>query len=146
MKTLSIRQPWASLIVAGLKDIENRTWETRFRGPLLIHAGKSRPSKDEIASIEEEFDLSINVDALPYGGIIGACKVVDCVDTHKSRWFFGDYGFVLADARAIDFVPCTGKLGLFNFELPQELSKCPSVDVSVLFKSKLVQKFLPIIG
>ena len=39
MKALSIRQPWAELIVAGLKDIENRTWRTDYRGPVLIHAG-----------------------------------------------------------------------------------------------------------
>jgi hypothetical protein len=39
-KALSIRQPWAHLIVAGIKQIENRTWTTRYRGPLLIHAGQ----------------------------------------------------------------------------------------------------------
>ncbi len=38
---LSIRQPWAWLIVNGYKDIENRTWSTRFRGKVLIHAGKN---------------------------------------------------------------------------------------------------------
>jgi hypothetical protein len=37
---LSIRQPWASLIVAGLKPVENRSWRVRYRGPLLIHAGQ----------------------------------------------------------------------------------------------------------
>ena len=40
MKALSIRQPWAWLIVNGHKDIENRSWPTRFRGPVLIHAAK----------------------------------------------------------------------------------------------------------
>lgn len=38
MKVLSIRQPWASLIVWNFKDIENRNWKTNYRGPLLIHA------------------------------------------------------------------------------------------------------------
>ncbi|MCB2188832.1 MAG: ASCH domain-containing protein [Deltaproteobacteria bacterium] len=38
MKCLSIRQPWASLIVAGMKDVENRSWATKYRGPVLIHA------------------------------------------------------------------------------------------------------------
>jgi hypothetical protein len=40
MKIISIRQPWASLIVSGIKDIENRTWPTRYRGPVLIHASQ----------------------------------------------------------------------------------------------------------
>lgn len=40
MKALSIRQPWASLIVMGIKDIENRTWPTRHRGSVLVHAAK----------------------------------------------------------------------------------------------------------
>ena len=38
---LSIRQPWAWLIVNGYKDIENRTWSTRFRGKVLIHGMKA---------------------------------------------------------------------------------------------------------
>src|SRR5437016_10859136 len=40
MKALSVRQPWAWLIVNGHKDIENRSWQTKFRGKLLIHAGQ----------------------------------------------------------------------------------------------------------
>src|SRR6267378_3713180 len=41
MKIISIRQPWASLIVSGVKDVENRTWSTRYRGPVLIHASRT---------------------------------------------------------------------------------------------------------
>jgi hypothetical protein len=41
MKILSVRQPWAALIVSGHKDIENRTWSTRYRGPVLIHASQA---------------------------------------------------------------------------------------------------------
>lgn len=40
MKALSIRQPWAWAIVNAGKRVENRTWETRYRGPILIHAAK----------------------------------------------------------------------------------------------------------
>ena len=43
MKALTIRQPWASLIAAGMKTIETRGWSTRYWGPLLIHAGKTKP-------------------------------------------------------------------------------------------------------
>lgn len=45
MKTISIKQPWASLIVEGVKDIENRTWRTKFRGRVLVHAG-AKPEKE----------------------------------------------------------------------------------------------------
>jgi hypothetical protein len=38
MKTLSIKQPWAGLIINGVKDIENRTWQTKYRGKILVHA------------------------------------------------------------------------------------------------------------
>jgi hypothetical protein len=50
MKELSIRQPWAWLIIAGHKDVENRSWTTTYRGPLLIHAAR-RPD-DVMADIE----------------------------------------------------------------------------------------------
>lgn len=43
MKALTIRQPWASLIAHGVKTIETRSWSTKYRGPLAIHAGKARP-------------------------------------------------------------------------------------------------------
>ncbi len=46
MKALTIRQPWASLIAAGVKTIETRSWSTRYRGPLAIHAGKHKPQRD----------------------------------------------------------------------------------------------------
>ncbi len=42
---LSLRQPWAWLVVSGHKDVENRVWRAAYRGPLLIHAGKAAPSE-----------------------------------------------------------------------------------------------------
>ena len=57
MRVLSVRQPWASLLVRGVKDIENRTWSTTYRGPVLIHACAGAPRvgfglpADEIADI-----------------------------------------------------------------------------------------------
>lgn len=44
-RAITIRQPWASLIAAGVKTIETRSWSTRYRGPLLVHAGKHRPAQ-----------------------------------------------------------------------------------------------------
>lgn len=114
MRCLSVRQPWASLIVAGHKTIENRTWATTHRGPLLIHAAK-RPvldadthgllTRDEIA-------------ALPRGGIIGVVNVVDCVDASDDPWFMGPIGWILQGARALPFEACAGRLGLFSRRAP----------------------------
>jgi hypothetical protein len=43
VKALTLHQPWASLVAAGVKMIETRSWSTRYRGPLAIHAGAKRP-------------------------------------------------------------------------------------------------------
>jgi ASCH domain-containing protein len=51
MKIISIRQPWASLIVSGAKDVENRTWPTRYRGPVLVHASQRADSVTERADL-----------------------------------------------------------------------------------------------
>jgi len=58
MKILSIRQPWAALIVSGAKDVENRTWPTRYRGPLLVHAAKR---SDDVTSedIQQRYGVSV---------------------------------------------------------------------------------------
>ena len=47
MKAVTVKQPWAGLIMAGMKDIENRTWETEYRGKLLIHASSKYSKKKE---------------------------------------------------------------------------------------------------
>ncbi|MGN6556361.1 MAG: ASCH domain-containing protein [Verrucomicrobiota bacterium] len=119
MKCISIRQPWAWLICAGLKDIENRSWPTKHRGPVAIHAGKLKPSEDELRQIEREFRVKIPREQLQYGGVIGLSNVTDCVSSHRSKWFFGDFGFVLSGSRFTAFRPMPGKLGFFN--IPQNL-------------------------
>jgi ASCH domain len=85
LKILSIRQPWASLIVSGAKDVENRTWPTRYRGLVLIHASlqADAPTSEDI---ERRFGVRLPSD-LPLGGIVGMTEIVDCVRPHTSRWY-----------------------------------------------------------
>ena len=83
MKALSIRQPWAWLIVTCQKDIENRTWTARYRGPLLIHAGRAW-ARIPIDDIEEQYGVCIPRDKLLRGGIIGTADLVDIVTKHGS--------------------------------------------------------------
>lgn len=119
MLTLSIRQPWAWLIVNGHKTIENRTWHTRYRGPILIHAGKGMTRDEYEDAADFALDRGVQVPlfgALKRGGIVGRARVVDCVTSHASPWFFGPFGFVLDDIEPLPFVPCRGALGFFEVE------------------------------
>jgi ASCH domain len=95
---ISIRQPWATLIVRGLKDIENRSWATRYRGPVLVHASQ-RPSFRSLADIARQFDIDLPQVELPVGGIVGVTNIIDCVDAHPSPWFEGKFGFILDRSR-----------------------------------------------
>ena len=117
MKALSIRQPYAWLIVNGFKDIENRSWKTFHRGPVLIHASKAM-ARDEYAFAhclaEEQGIVLPPIEELERGGIVGRVNIVDCVDKDPSPWFFGEYGFLLEKAAPLPFQPCTGRLGFFN--------------------------------
>jgi len=114
MSALCIQQPWAWLIVNGIKDIENRKWSTSFRGPFFVHAGK-RFDHRGYEWIMSEMGLSIpKPGEYPFGGIIGKATVIDCVRSHPSKWFFGPYGFILTDASPLPFIPLRGQLGFFK--------------------------------
>lgn len=112
-RALSIQQPWAWLIVNGFKDVENRDWPTRIRGWVGVHAGK-KIDRDGIAFIRERFPQIELPETFETGGIVGRVRIVDCVQDMDSPWFFGDYGFVLADAEPLPFMPCRGALGFFR--------------------------------
>ena len=117
MKALSIQQPWAWAIINGGKDIENRSWYTGFRGRVLIHTGK-KFDKDECSYIQGVFGISVPTD-LPTGGIVGSVEIIDCVKESKSKWFFGEYGFVLRNPISLPFMPYRGQLGFFDVEYNQ---------------------------
>lgn len=116
MKALSIRQPWAWLIVNGHKDIENRQWRTHFRGKIYVHASKgmTRDEYESARDIAEEQGVELPpFDKLERGGIVGTVEIVDCVDEDPSPWFFGEYGFLLKNPAVLPFRPLSGKLGFF---------------------------------
>lgn len=117
MKALSIRQPWAWLIVHGHKDVENRTWPTTFRGRFLIHAGKTFDQAGYRWVVSRMAIAMPAPELIERGGIVGEAEIVDCVTRFQSRWFAGPYGFVLRDARPRPFTPMAGKLGFFEVEI-----------------------------
>jgi hypothetical protein len=118
---LSIRQPWAWLIIHAGKDIENRDWRTAFRGSVLIHAGKSMTHADYSACAifcsglthEIKFPSFDELKAL-CGGIVGRMTISDCVSESQSEWFCGTYGFVITGASELPFQACKGALGFFK--------------------------------
>lgn len=119
MLALSIRQPWASMIMTAGKDIENREWSTRVRGRILVHAAKGCT----YAEMAEGLDYAESVTGTRHhatpktiarGGFVGTVEIVDCVKRSMSPWFFGAYGFVLRDPEPMDFVPWKGQLGFFD--------------------------------
>ena len=121
MKALSIRQPWAWLIVNGYKPVENRSWPTKYRGPVLIHAAKgmTRGEYSEAMAVALRAGMRTyfpRFEEMKRGGIIGQATIVDCVTEHDSPYFFGPYGFVLEDAKPLPFQPVLGKLGFFEFD------------------------------
>jgi hypothetical protein len=122
MKALSVRQPWAFLIIHGGKDIENRSWRTAVRGPVLIHASSGMTLgewNEAYRFVADRFGVQAArrlplPTELPRGGLVGTVEIVDCVDRTSSRWFVGTYGFVLRNPQPIGFVPMRGALGFFN--------------------------------
>jgi len=119
---LSIQQPWAWLIVRGLKDIENRNWQTSYRGRILIHAGKKEDTRlfHSVSGRLLKFPPYDLQEQMPQllsdyrrGGIVGVATLVDSVTSSDNPWFYGSYGWVLCDTRPLRFVPYRGQRGLF---------------------------------
>lgn len=115
MKALSIRQPWAWLIVEGYKDVENRNWRHSYTGPVAIHASK--------AFDEAGYEwVRVNFPEIPMpsragfhrGGVVGQALVTGCLIESTSPWFFGPYGYVLSEAERVPFVGMRGRLGFFE--------------------------------
>lgn len=125
-KALSIRQPWAWAILHAGKDVENRDWSTRFRGSVCIHAAKGMTAAEYDGFIRTVHHVSLShpfppgrtvphSKCLQRGGIVGVAEIVDCVQDSDSPWFFGRYGFVLQNARPVEFIPVRGSLGFFDW-------------------------------
>ena len=119
MKALSVRQPWAWLIVNAPKDIENRDWPTKLRGRVYIHAGVHQVTKGEYEEFLQHCRAKRirrypKIDEFQRGGIVGSVEIVDSVTKSNSYWFQGKFGFVLKDARTTRFRPMRGQLGFFE--------------------------------
>jgi len=93
MKALTIKQPWASLIAHGIKDIENRTWKTNFRGGIYIHASAKESGSlyellndKQIKAASNHWTAAPPFPYRPLAAIIGEVDIVDCVINAPSIW------------------------------------------------------------
>ncbi len=119
MKALTLRPHWAWLVVSGHKEIENRSWQTRLRGRIWIHASSSRVTRAEYEHFvaicrKRRIKQFPKQDGFKIGGIVGKVEIVACVNRSRSFWFDGPYGFVLTNARKTRFKPLKGRLGFFE--------------------------------
>ena len=78
MKTISLREPFASLVKEGIKKTETRSWQTKYRGELYIHASKRKLTKKDEVVYKKILDFLNDLD-FKYGYIIAKCQLVDCV-------------------------------------------------------------------
>lgn len=123
MKALSIKQPWAWLIANGHKGVENRNWNTKYRGEFLIHASKSFDNQG-YDWVKDAFPLIDMPDKKDFetGGIVGSARIIGVVHENEKHllckddypWFFGEYGFVLDGQKPLKMKPCKGALGFFK--------------------------------
>jgi len=122
MKCLSLTEPMAWAIFHG-KDIENRTWPTSYRGRIIIHAAQSF-NMEHYRWLRDDIGIFLLPQPTEFvqGALIGEVDIMDCVTSHGSRWFFGTYGFVLANAVVYEKpIPYKGQRKIFN--VPDELMK-----------------------
>lgn len=117
LPALSIRQPWAWLIVSGYKDIENRNNLKNFTGDFLIHASATPDWEGYYSHLHRNRMKDIVPTEIECGGIIGHAQITGFVEQSESPWFVGKYGLLIKDAKPLPFTPCKGKLSFFKPEI-----------------------------
>ena len=140
MKAITILEPWASLIAYGEKKIETRSWETKYRGRIVIHAGKSKKyirgviAKFNGIQLPDKFTLN-------YGKVIAIADLVDCTqfvhslipgrntillngeEVTEKEIAFGDctvgrWAWVLENVQRVEPLPAKGQQRIWNLDVP----------------------------
>lgn len=129
MKCLSLTQPWATLVATGRKQVETRSWNTNYRGPLYIHAAKRFPAYARKFAGEIYGNLAV-LPYIPLGAIVARAYLFDVRPTEhmlsritKLELLYGDYSpgrfaWFLTNIEQLEPIPYKGSLGLFEVTLP----------------------------
>ncbi|HVK11103.1 MAG TPA: ASCH domain-containing protein [Gemmataceae bacterium] len=129
---LSLKQPWAGLLVGGRKVVEIRTWATNLRGTIYIHAARSADDRLEAwARVPAELRPLCQ----RHGGIVGRAELIACIPYHTSAAFEADagrhlnppewyvaartYGFEFRTPAVVPFAPYRGSTRFFTVELTE---------------------------
>jgi hypothetical protein len=139
MKALTLTQPWATLVAIGAKRIETRSWSTKYRGPLAIHAAKGFPKAARQFTLEPACYEVVRVGgkilngaAYPLGCIVAICHLVDCLEVGEVGQFQlttqelslgnytrGRFAWLLEAVRPLaEPIPAKGALSLWEWERP----------------------------
>jgi hypothetical protein len=123
LRVLTVKQPWAWAIGEGHKLVENRGWQTDYRGPLAIHAGKSREllTPELLDAWTGRYAiLTPKVEKLVFGAIIAVADLTDCVplaqlpaDLVGHPFAEGEHCWVIRNARRVTPFPCSGNMRLW---------------------------------
>lgn len=146
MKALSLTQPWATLIAIGAKRIETRSWSTKHRGLIAIHAAKGFPKEARENCRLSPFVRGLrgfDYTTLPLGQIIATARLIDVRPTKPyddddsfratDECAFGDYtpgrfAWLLDDVTALPVpIPCKGALGLW--EVPASIYEAVAIQL-----------------
>jgi len=133
MKVISIKQPYATLIAEGYKEYEFRTWKTKYRGEVLIHASL----KEDKIAMEKYRDLNLDY---PKGCIIAKATINDCLEindnfrkmikpknvypyiyNHVLNSYDNKYAFHMTNVKKIEKIYVKGNLGLWNYEIKDKM-------------------------
>ena len=144
-KALTIKNPWAHLIATGIKDIENRSRRTHYRGKILLHTSKQMDSRwpnvlrlftpEQILKIpSENLGRIIHASELNMSAIIGEAEIVDCIQNSKSVWAEpGQWHWIIKNAVMYEkpILHVKGQLGIWNYKG----ENCPE------YGSPIIEKF-----
>jgi hypothetical protein len=136
---LSLKQPWATLLVYGRKFVEVRRWATERRGRVLIHAaGVADPRKQAWDQVPDDLQELAQLS----GGIIGAAELTGCITYSSKRLFMRDrrlhlndpswfvppllYGFTFTRAVALPFRRYSGNVRFFSVQPSKPAAPSPS--------------------
>jgi hypothetical protein len=148
MKCISLMQPWATLVVCGLKQYETRRWSTAHRGLLAIHASKRFDYEVQVLCEQEPFKSLLakagyaDRNLLPRGALLGTVELVDCMPTNllhppdeeRSLGDFrpGRFAWKLVNLQRLEVpVAMAGRLGIYEIAAPalSDLTAATSIEL-----------------
>jgi len=144
MKAISFKQPYAWLIANGYLLVDDRTWRTQYRGPVLIHASKGLYEVYyDYVKLHTEILLP-GKDKLEYGGVVGIANLTICslprelpntISPQQRLYFNGVhekyFGFLFEQARPLALLPCRGKIGIFEIDIDELLAAPPAAQAEL---------------